>query len=118
MRSSTKSNTWMILAGIVVIIALVFGGCQLFKSTEREVTTTIEDKERVCDSNRDCKYLIFTDTGTYQITDSWIYFRFNSSDVYGKLKVGQKYQFNVAGVRFGLTSNYPTVVSDPVKVQQ
>ena len=114
------------VVGVLAILALVglgIGGCAAYRSTERTVEATVEGKERVCSSvnsdngtRQECKYLVFTDEGTFELTDSLIYGRFSSSDVYGRLDEDTTYTFKVAGWRFGLFSMYPNIVGDPEEV--
>ena len=99
---------------VLVLVGLAFVGLIVYRSTATEVTFTVEDKERVCDRGTDgrqnCRYLIFTDKGTYQVTDSWAYLRFNSSDVYGRLKEGKTYEAEVVGWRLPFFSRYKNIV--------
>lgn len=82
-------------------------------SNMRNVTVTVTDKV-VKNSNDDSKYLVFTEDGegnveTYEITDSLLAGRFNSSDVYASIKVGNKYTFKIGGSRRSLLSWYPNI---------
>lgn len=65
----------------------LLAGCSMVN--QREVVATVKDKDRVCsgasNGSSSCKYLIFTDKGTFQNTDSMVQGKFNSSDVYGNL---------------------------------
>lgn len=112
------------VAVAAAVIGLGIGGCAAYRSTEREVTATIEGKERVCDTSTtseggsrvECYYLVFTDDGTFKLTDSLIFGRFRSSDVYGRLRVDARYRFTVAGWRLPVFSQYPNIVSDPERI--
>jgi hypothetical protein len=73
------------------------------------ITARVEDKEVKRYSNKD-KYLIFTDKGVFENTDSWIELKFNSSDLYGKLEKGKTYDFRVYGWRIPLLSKYRNIV--------
>ena len=122
--SKMKDNLAKAAAVIVIVIVLagaVFGWQAAYKSTEREVTATVEDKDRVCETSsgngQKCQYLVFTDQGTFKVTDTWSYGNFSSSDTYGRLKEGNTYTFDVAGFRLPLMSEYPNIVSEPVKVK-
>lgn len=103
----------LILAALAVVLAIVFGVAYA-SSQETRTSITVEGKERVCDGssdgNQECRYLVFTDHGTFQITDSWIFTRWNSSDVYGRLRAGQTYDFEVAGWRIPFLSRYPNIL--------
>lgn len=99
-----------VAAGLVLLSVLGLStGCSTMN--QREVTATVEDKERVCSGSNDCKYLIFTDEGTFENTDTLLQGKFDSSDVYGRIKVGETYTFEVAGFRQGFLSMYPNILS-------
>jgi hypothetical protein len=73
------------------------------------VTVTVTEKERVITGSGDSmssKYLVFTDTETFQVTDSLFHFRWDSSDFYGRLKEGQKIRVQVCGWRVPFMSMY------------
>lgn len=118
------NRTGLLIGGViligVVLCGIGFGCSSLLKGTERDVTATVDYKERVCDNNGNggtsCKYLVFTDEGTFEITDSLVFGRFSSSDVYGRMREGKTYEFTVAGFRQPVLSMYPNIVSDPVEV--
>jgi hypothetical protein len=97
--------------GVVLVITLCVG---LYKGSERNVTAVVESKERVCGGSNDghssCKYLVFTDHGTFKVTDTILYTRFDSSDVYGRIEAHKTYKFHVVGWRYGLFSMYPNVL--------
>lgn len=93
---------------VLSAVALTSTGCS--QVNQREVTVTIEDKERVCDGENSCKYLVFTDQGTFENTDSLLTGKFDSSDVYGRLKEGRTYTLKVAGYRQGFLSMYPNIL--------
>lgn len=114
--SGSDYPTWLTVIVIgIIVIAL---GVSIYRpfnkaSDMREVTVTVTDKA-VKNSNDDSKYLIFTEdedgnVATFEITDSWIAGRFNSSDVYAAIKVGNTYTFTVGGSRNELMSWYPNI---------
>lgn len=78
--------------------------------TGRAVTVTVEEKERIQDGESS-KYLIFTDKGVFENTDTLLRWKFNSSDVYSALKVGKEYDVDVYGWRVPFFSVYPNIVS-------
>lgn len=102
-----------------IIAAVLFtgaGGCAVLAydalNPESDVTFTVSGKERVCDGgkNGSCKYLIYTDHGTYENTDSLLKGKFNSSDMYGSICVGTKYTAHVRGVRAPFLSWYKNII--------
>lgn len=82
--------------------------------TEREVCFTVTDRERIVETDSDgqisSKYLVFTDEGTFENTDSLLRGKFRSSDHQGFLQEGQSYNATVYGWRIGVFSSYPNIV--------
>lgn len=96
------------LFGIFFVITLLKG--IISYSTLGTVTFQVEDKERITSGQRGY-YLVFTDKGVYKNTDSFLMWKFNSSDLQGHLKVGESYTCKTNWFRFGLTSSYKNVLS-------
>ena len=99
-----------VLAAIVVI-ALAFG-VTIYKNTATHdtVVATVTEKERVNDKDSS-KYLIFTDKEVFENTDAFWQFKFNSSDVYSKIKVGDTCTFHVIGWRLQFFSAYRNIIT-------
>ena len=102
---------------VIFIIAIAFAlGCGIMKCcNERKVTTTVSDKGVKRHGRSDDKYLVYTDNGTYEITDSLFWPRFDSSDLYGCIEVGKTYEFTVAGYRVPFLTMYPNIYEAKVK---
>lgn len=98
----------VVIAISIALILLIIPIAE--RVSETTVTFTVEDKaiKRYSD---DDKYLVYTDNGTYEITDSLVYWRWNSSDLYGKIKVGKTYEAKVYGWRIPIFSSYKNIVS-------
>lgn len=109
------------LIGLGLVIVLGLGGClglrAAYKSSERTVQTVVTGKENVCNTDSsgkvECEYLVFTEAGTFKIVDSIGLLggptRFDSSDLYGRIKVGPA-TLVVIGWRLPLFSEYPNIV--------
>ena len=107
-----KGNVVFALFGVLALaVALILGGVKLAGrfSTETVVATVNEKGER-CASRDSCKYMIYTDKGVYQNTDSLLYWKWDSAEVYNDLKVGKTYNLTVAGWRVAFLSWFPNVV--------
>lgn len=72
------------------------------------IIVTIEDKGIKRYDDEDV-YLIYTEDETFKITDTLLLGKFNSSDIYGKLKVGHTYEVKMHGVRMSLFSEYRNI---------
>lgn len=113
-RYARDTGHIVMLASIVLVPLLVLVAVVIPSYFEREtVTTRVISKENVCDSSGDgvtCSYLIFTDAGTFEISDAIFgTVRFNSSDVYGRVEEGHTYEITSYGWRLPAFSTYPNI---------
>ena len=96
---------------IVLVLAAVVFGYPIAKWTSTDtINIKVEKTERINDGESS-RYLVYTDDETFENTDSILFFKFDSSDVYGHLKEGQTYTVKVAGWRWKLTSSYRNIIS-------
>lgn len=79
--------------------------------TVDKVTITVTDKERIIDKSGGSRYLVFADDETFENTDSWMWLKFNSSDVQGSLELDHTYKVKVYGWRIPFLSMYRNIVS-------
>jgi len=103
----------LITAGVLIVVAAIVAGIwvSVYQSTHHtQRTFTVTDKQAVATQGGH-EYLIYTDAGTFKDTDSMINRKYNSSDVYGAIKVNHKYTCDTTGFRFGYTSDYPNIIS-------
>lgn len=91
---------------VITVVLLLVGAY----AKPHDRTVDVISKERVC-STDSCEYLVYTDTGTFKLADSYVHWRFNTSDVYGKVKECTRYDITYYGYRFGFTSDYPNIIS-------
>lgn len=112
-----ENKIYKIVIALAIIVSSVYYVLpSINKVTNgRCVTTTVTDKgvKRVNDND---KYLIYTeneagDIQVYEITDSVLKWRFNSSDLYAEVEVGKTYKMNVCGNRIQILSWYPNIYS-------
>ena len=110
-------NRLSTLAGILIcllVIGLIPLKVWIHYSTLETVSAVVQDKERITTGSgkdMESKYLIFTDTETFENTDSWLALKFNSSDVYGHIQKGQACDFQVTGFRIPFFSSYRNILS-------
>lgn len=108
----SKSSIDLYVYGVLFAILLCISAAYQY-GTSDTVTFKVEDKERVCSGgeNPSCKYLVYTDAGTFKNTDALLQLKFNSADLQGALKVGKVYQAKIYGWRSGFFSMFPNIVS-------
>jgi hypothetical protein len=103
--------------GLVLIGMLVVGLFHLLNAFHREggQLFTVTGKEAV-KADKSSKYLVFTNVTTYEVEDSVLFWRWDSSDVYGRLTIGKTYRATLQGWRIPILSMYPNIL-DPVEVE-
>lgn len=110
MGSKTIEGGWPVILTIS-LIAIPLAAQPLFQyATQDEVTFTVEKTERVL-YGESSRYLIFTKDETFENTDSIAFFKFNSSDIYGRIDEGKSYQATVVGRRVPFLSWYRNIIS-------
>ena len=105
------------MIGAFAAFVLVAGTADYLLSTANvtDHRVVVTGKERVCSGNSDggtdCKYLIYTTETTFEDTDTIWWGKFNSSDHYGALQIGQTYDLTTTGYRIGFMSAYANIVA-------
>lgn len=96
----------------LVLVALWFAREPILAySLSREVDFTVTRAERV-NYGDISKYLVWSsDQGVFQNTDTVWFWKWNSSDVQGKMLPGAKIHAKVTGLRFGFFSWYPNIIT-------
>ena len=111
-----KNNLPMIMI-VVGLICLLGGYPTAYYLSATDTTITVKRLERIVESSwsgetasTTSKYLVFTNNEVLENTDSWLYLKFSSSDLYAKLKEGQTYKIKVAGWRIPFLSWYRNII--------
>lgn len=93
------------------LIAVVGGGVWFVSSTQKEITCTVEDKDRVMNSEGSSEMRIYTeDCGVLKLEDTLFAGVVNSADLYAQIKPGETYDFKVYGIRLPLLSQFETIL--------
>lgn len=113
--------------GITIIIAVAMLVIAIlgvkFSHNDTEYTVTITGKDRITESSKESdgnyktssKYLVFADDENgnslvFENTDCLFRWKFNSSNVQGKLKEGHTYKITVIGYRNSFLSWYQNII--------
>lgn len=111
---NNKGNIILGTLGIMIILGIAVGIiwiCFQFEyGNEKEIICTIEDKwiKRSNEDEGDI-YLVSCDEQVYKVSDLLFKGKFDSSNIYAKLKIGKKYKLTVTGYRFGWISSYQNI---------
>lgn len=119
----TKSSKVKFIVVVLVIAFAVVFSIRAFNFNDTEYTVTITDKDRITESSKDSdgnsktssKYLVFADDENgnslvFENTDCFIRWKFNSSNIQGKLKEGHTYKITVIGYRVPFLSWYQNII--------
>lgn len=109
-----KLKNKVILAVAALVVATVGIRYVYVASTTTTVTDTfVRDSERVCAQNdaQQCKYIAFGQNETYENTDEWLFWKYNSSDVNKNLVKGNTCQLKVHGLRIPFLSWYRNIIT-------
>jgi len=105
---------WHWIALMVAALLLTgLGSCGAYRNSSETVSFKVKKTERITQGAGDAltsKYLVFTETEVFEITDSFCYWRWNSSDLYGKIENGKTYDAMVAGWRIPFLSWYRNII--------
>lgn len=97
-------KTWLIaIVGVYIAYHLIDVIIELV--TKKTVIDTVVDKER-----HDKYYIVYGKAQVYRNSDSWVYSKFNSSNIQAQLTKGGKYELTIVGFRFPIFSNYQNIV--------
>jgi hypothetical protein len=78
--------------------------------TVETIEIKVQKTERITDGD-ESRYLIYTEDETFENTDTILFWKFDSSDVYGHMKEGEIYRVKVTGWRWKITSSYRNILS-------
>lgn len=100
------------LAGAVAVVSVLAAvdAAIHFSTLETVTNVKILDKERIVDS-KTSKYLIFAESETFENVDSFWAFKYNSSDIYGRISRGDICTVTVTGFRVPFFSMYRNILS-------
>ena len=103
---------------IVIILVSVLSLCavEYFIPIHRfiiakKIEVVIKDKQIKPQADKSGKYLIFTDKEVFENVDETLFLKWDSSDVYGNLDIGKKYELKVTGFRVNYFSWYRNIIS-------
>lgn len=97
---------FFIIIVIIGVIGIAFSGYM----NKQTITCEIEDKWTKRKNETDI-YLVSCGDKVYKISDLLFKWKFDSSDIYSKLKVGKTYEITTTGFRIPLISEYQNINS-------
>ena len=93
---------------LIPLLALTLSSCN-----EESIIVKVKNSERITTMSEGVSsgyYLIFTDKGVFKNGDSFIVFKFNSSDIQNKIEAGNCYKINTRFWRIPFFSMYKNIM--------
>lgn len=75
----------------------------------QQLEITISDKYIKRKGQEDIYLIVDDNKNTYKITDLFLKFKFNSTDIYNELEIGKTYKVKTSGFRIKILSEYPNI---------
>ena len=96
-----------LLSPIIIILALIIVPISLEYVDEQEIELTVNDK--YVKGQEGTYFVIDNNDNAYVIQDLFFKGKFNSTDIYNKLKIGNTYKVKISGIRNRLLSRYRNI---------
>lgn len=90
------------LAAVILLISGFYTYARYIRS--EDITVQVTGAERY-----DGKWIILTQTESFENTDVWYRWKFNSSDLQGRLRPGATCEVRAVGFRFDILSIYRNI---------
>lgn len=111
-RQSLTLKVAVALAVILLLTLLVPLFAGYHQTKQQDCTINGKDRTSSMTSNGASNVRIYTDDcGVFTIQDSLVHTRWNSADLYGQIKVGQRYHVAYYGWRIPFFSAFPNLLS-------
>lgn len=111
MKKIDVKEVIIVLSFVVVILSVLFLITFPFIEKTNEETIEIMVTEKSIKPDQSNGYLIFTENEVFEIEDDVAYWRWDSSDTYNKIKVGETYNCKVCGWRIPMLSTYRNIIT-------
>ena len=99
-----------ITAAILVIILIAIAIEIIAYTNVNTGTITVADKYvKARSESQDIYIIVDSDDNSYEITDLLLIGKFNSSDLYSQMKIGETYNIETTGYRIQFLSRYPNI---------
>jgi len=98
----------MIKTKLTIAVTFFLIGCS--DAPQQNITDALIKKSERIEINDQEKYMIFTDKGVFENTDSAKYGKYNSADIYADIQVGSSCDFLVVGERNPKRSTYQNII--------
>lgn len=99
---------------VLLVSVVLFGYASAYYVSSETIEITIKDKERITTGSGEdisSKFIVYGENEVFENTDSWLYLKFDSSDIQNGLETGRMYKVKVAGWRVPFFSWYRNIIT-------
>ncbi len=111
-NNDTIEKEFLIIKIVAIIIIILTYAAQLYifnYSNVKELTIQVKEKYIKKYGESDTYMVIDSNNNSYKISDLIYIWKFNSTDLYTLLEIGEKYKITTSGIRCRIFSNYPNI---------
>ena len=102
---------YVVIIAAIFIVFVVYKGWRAVWTETMDHVTFVKNGER-CTGTLDCAFLEYSADETFENSDEWAYFKFNSSDVHREITAGTVCEkVVVAGWRIPFLSWFRNIIS-------
>ena len=106
-KLSMKKLSAFYIIIIIFLLIITIVPCSLEYVDEKQIEITITDKYTKGEEGR--YFIVDNNDNAYVVKDLFFIGKFNSTDIYNKLKVGYTYKVKVSGIRIHFLSMYQNI---------
>ena len=104
---------YLYIIGCIILILFIIGWPLTLTIMEyvdeKEIEITIQDKYIKGNNGKEQYLIVDTNNNTYVIHDLFFKGKFNSTDLYNKIKINKTYKVKTSGFRWQFQSMYPNI---------
>jgi hypothetical protein len=112
-----RLETIKVLVNLIIALIVIIGGITwtAVKFNHKSNYNVVVTDKQIKRHDKKDKYMLYTEdekgkTYVFENVDSFFAWKWNSSDMYGEIKKGHKYELSVTGFRAPFFSMYPNII--------
>lgn len=115
-----RSNPVVPIGVSILLVIIAIAGFNIYAVTQTDdlvdCVVTEKDRARGADGEGSDARVYTENCGVLRVGDSLLDVTMSSADTYASIKVGETYDFSTRGIRFGLFSMFPNIITAEEKV--